>query len=180
MGGVDKEKVNSTIYLMSKNSAHFREQERRNNVTTKAITRLRRREREARALLSPATVSTAAFARDAMLRAARRRVSSLDAQRDFTRTWVVGSVTVCLFFSCQLLLAFAIKHPIKHLCYQTPTCICYEHPIKHLCYQTPYQTPLLSNTHLHFLSNTHSSILVFLTLTLLFIGCRYGRLLRRR
>eukprot|EP00208_Stichococcus_sp_RCC1054_P006025 CAMPEP_0206147638 /NCGR_PEP_ID=MMETSP1473-20131121/34031_1 /ASSEMBLY_ACC=CAM_ASM_001109 /TAXON_ID=1461547 /ORGANISM="Stichococcus sp, Strain RCC1054" /LENGTH=946 /DNA_ID=CAMNT_0053544649 /DNA_START=259 /DNA_END=3099 /DNA_ORIENTATION=+ len=78
MDGVDRDHVQRVVYEMSKDSAHFRNEQRKQAQTDGKIARLR--ERAAR--LSPAELAS-------HLRAADAAVAQAAATRDLTATWLV-------------------------------------------------------------------------------------------
>ncbi|KAG2487883.1 hypothetical protein HYH03_013465 [Edaphochlamys debaryana] len=77
MEGVDKEKVQRIVYEMSKDSAHFRNEQRKQAATAARIERLRERS----AGLGPAELAAAGRSID-------ERVAALEAGRDLSRLWL--------------------------------------------------------------------------------------------
>ncbi|KXZ53568.1 hypothetical protein GPECTOR_6g485 [Gonium pectorale] len=77
MEGVDKEHVQRVVYEMSKDSAHFKNEQRKAVALEAKMARMRERS----AALTPAELAAAARSVDA-------RIASLEARRDLSRTWL--------------------------------------------------------------------------------------------
>ncbi|KIY92783.1 DNA polymerase kappa subunit [Monoraphidium neglectum] len=77
MQGVDKDRVKKVVYEMSKDSAHFKNEQRKQAAVDEKIARLRQRA----AALGPAELA-------AHTRAVDARVAALEARRDLGRTWL--------------------------------------------------------------------------------------------
>eukprot|EP00884_Botryococcus_braunii_P018752 jgi/Botrbrau1/5560/Bobra.0023s0043.1 len=78
MGGVDKEKIQKVVYEMSQGSAHFKNEEKKQEQLNERIAVMKRRA----AALSSAEVAGHTRAMDT-------NMAALNASRDLTRTWIV-------------------------------------------------------------------------------------------
>ncbi|KAL3138793.1 hypothetical protein ABBQ32_005635 [Trebouxia sp. C0010 RCD-2024] len=76
MGGVDKEHVKRIVYEMSKDSPHFKNEQRKQAQTEQRIQRLRAK---AKALTPPELLAST--------KAMDRKILALEATRDLTKTW---------------------------------------------------------------------------------------------
>eukprot|EP00803_Ostreobium_quekettii_P007518 evm.model.scf_237.8 EVM.evm.TU.scf_237.8 scf_237:50809-52710(-) len=77
MGGVDKERVKRVVFEMSKNSAHFKNEQRKQAKVEERIGRLKVQAQK----LTPQELA-------AQLRLMDQRIADLEASRDLSRTWL--------------------------------------------------------------------------------------------